>query len=172
MRGRRKVKTIIRVHATRQRKIAMLFQPCPAESTQGFLSLPFQHVAFRAPVLIVSLDTYNLGLTQPLVDRNLWERQVIVRGRLLVTAEGPGRSKAYLQARNGSQRHFSLVKVLVWAQSEPRSSFHPANRSYNVGLKRADCIARSTRHLRGPKGDRRNERKRNQHKRLYGVYFG
>ena len=31
-----------------------------------------------------------------------------------------GRPGAYLQAAAGSQRHFSLVKISLWAQSQPQ----------------------------------------------------
>ena len=32
----------------------------------------------------------------------------------------PPRPETYLQAAAGSKRHFSLVKILLWAQSQPR----------------------------------------------------
>ena len=83
---------------------------CPRADRQ------FGHLQFKVNT--------TLGRLQPMGAR------VIVRGR----GAGPPQ-KAYLQARNGSQRHFSLVKVLLWAQSGPRESFHPANRSCRCGIK-------------------------------------
>ena len=62
----------------------------------------------------------NLRLTQPLVYYNLWERRgVIVRGRLLVTARGPGHPENLSTSRERVSRTFQSCQNLTPRRRRP-----------------------------------------------------
>ena len=79
MRGRRKVKTIIigsaqRANLRLRRYLNLVLRN---ESENSFAAI--SACCILRPRAGRQLDTYNLRLTQPLVDYNLWERHAALR---------------------------------------------------------------------------------------------